>query len=128
MFGSSTTSPELASILEQLKQLEPLIYSANDGKARAHFENLLVSDFWETGASGKIYDRDFVLDTLEERNKQPREELWIAFDFNVRQIEENHFLFTYSLQQPTRLSRRATLWQRTPEGWKMVYHQGTPVL
>lgn len=118
----------MESILEELKQLEPLIYAANDGKTRAYFESLLLADFWEVGASGKVYGRDFVLATLAQRQAQPREELWQAFDFAVRQIEKEHFLFTYALAQPTRVSRRASLWQRTPEGWKLVYHQGTPVL
>lgn len=119
---------ECLKMIDELKQLEPLIYAANDGKTREHFENLLVSNFWEIGASGKKYDRDFVLATLEQRNKNPIEEKWQTSDFKVRQIEDNHFLFTYLLQQPTRLSQRATLWQRTSAGWKMVYHQGTPVL
>lgn len=122
------TDPELLPILNELKTLEPLIYRANDGVARSRFEQLLVGDFWEVGASGKIYDRDFVLATLEERRINPREEAWSTFDFNLRKIEENHFLVTYSLQQPTRLTRRATLWRRTPAGWKMIYHQGTPVI
>jgi len=119
---------ECLKMIDELKQLEPLIYAANDGKTREHFENLLVSNFWEIGASGKKYDRDFVLATLEQRNKNPIDEKWQTSDFKIRQIEDSHFLFTYLLQQPTRLSQRATLWQRTSAGWKMVYHQGTPVL
>ena len=74
-----------------------------------------------------MYDRAFVLATLEQRQQQPRQEAWHTFDHAVRQIEAHHFLLTYALQQPTRLSRRATLWRRSPEGWQMVYHQGTPV-
>lgn len=119
---------DLSLIIADLKRLEPLIYVANDGKMRDYFEDLLIPDFWEIGASGKKYDRDFILSILEDRNRNPREEPWYAFNFKVRQIENNHFLFTYSLQQPQRLSQRATLWRRTQEGWRMVYHQGTPVL
>jgi hypothetical protein len=121
-------SDDEALVLETLKTLEPLIYAANDGKTRDHFDRLLIADFWEVGASGQVYDRDFVLSTLEARQRNPRQEAWQAFDFRVRQIEAHHFLLTYSLQQPTRLSRRATLWQRTSSGWTMVYHQGTPVV
>jgi hypothetical protein len=37
-------------------------------------------------------------------------------------------LLTYTLlQNKQRLTRRATIWQRTAEGWKIVYHQGTIV-
>jgi len=122
------TDPALQPVLDELRTLEPLIYAANDGAPRQHFESLLNDDFWEVGASGKVYDREFVLATLAQRQEQPIDESWHCFSFHLRQIETQHFLLTYSLQQPTRLSRRATLWRRTQSGWKMIYHQGTPVL
>lgn len=121
-------SLEIEKILAELSQLEPLIYAANDGKPKEYFDTLLVADFWEVGASGKMYERDFVLETLAQRKNNPRQEKWRTFDFRVRQIEQNHFLFTYSLEQPIRLSRRASLWERTLDGWKLIYHQGTPAL
>jgi hypothetical protein len=31
------------------------------------------------------------------------------------------------LRQVERLSRRATLWQKTGEEWRILYHQGTIV-
>jgi len=31
------------------------------------------------------------------------------------------------LTQGMRKTRRATLWQRSPEGWKILYHQGTVI-
>lgn len=117
----------LAEVLVQLEALEPLIYAANDGQQRAHFEQLLSPDFWEVGASGKVYDRVFVLDTLEARQATPRDEAWHAREYRVEEIAPGHFLLTYLLEQPTRLSRRATIWHRTEQGWKMRYHQGTVV-
>ncbi len=120
--------PELEPVLAVLRTLEPLIYAANAGADRTHFEALLAPDFWEVGGSGQVYDRDFVLDTLEARQRHPREETWHTFDFHLRPVDERHVLLTYALPQPTRLSRRATLWRRTADGWQMVYHQGTPVL
>lgn len=120
-------NPDTTPVLTQLKALEPLIYAANDGQQRAHFERLLAPDFWEVGASGTVYDRAFVLDTLETRQAQPREEAWRASDYRIEEIAPGSFLLTYLLEQPTRLSRRATLWQQTELGWKMRYHQGTVV-
>ena len=117
----------LESVLHELQQLEPLIYAANDGQPRAYFERLLAPEFWEVGASGKRYDRAFVLDTLENRYAQPIDEAWEVSATHVQAIAEGVYLFTYNLHQPTRVSRRATLWQRTETGWKMVYHQGTVV-
>ena len=37
------------------------------------------------------------------------------------------YLFTYTLRQRERLTRRATIWQSTGDGWRILYHQGTLV-
>lgn len=115
-------------VLAELQALEPLIYAANGGKGREHFERLLIADFWEVGASGQRYSRDFVLGVLEDRQRNPREEAWQTSEHQLRRIADGCYLLTYLLQQPTRKSRRATLWQKADHGWVMVYHQGTVVV
>ena len=45
--------PPIEAVLDELRQLEPLIYAANDGAVRNHFERLLAPDFWEVGAAGR---------------------------------------------------------------------------
>lgn len=131
MNAEPTPAPQdtqLAPLLLELRQLEPLIYAANDGHERAHFERLLAPDFWEVGASGKRYDRSFVLDVLQDRHRKPTQETWQTSDFRLQEIAAHHYLLTYTLHQPTRMSRRATLWRRIDTGWHMVYHQGTTVI
>ena len=44
-----------------------------------------------------------------------------------RSGENRIFSLTYTLIQGARVTRRATIWRRTAEGWKIVYHQGTVV-
>ena len=129
MEPSLTLDPLLAPVLQELRQLEPLIYAANDGKTRAHFEALLAPNFWEVGASGKRYSRAFVLGVLEERQRLPREEPWQAIGHHVQAVAPELYLLTYTLLQATRASRRATLWRcAAPDRWQMVYHQGTVVV
>lgn len=128
MPGDTCPAPELAPLIEELARLEPLIYAANDGAGREHFERLLAPDFWEVGGSGQVYSRAFVLDTLEARQRHPRPEAWQTADFALRPLGAGLFVFTYALQQPSRLSRRMSLWRRTSQGWQLLYHQGTPVL
>lgn len=118
---------KLQPILSVLKTLEPLIYAANAGKNRAYFEALLAKYFWEVGASGLRYSREYVLDELEKRQQNPREEAWHTSDDHLQQLSENDFLLTYTLHQPTRVSRRASIWRREGERWQLVYHQGTVV-
>jgi len=39
-----------------------------------------------------------------------------------------NYLLTYTLvQDATRVTRRATIWRRSANTWKIVYHQGTVV-
>jgi hypothetical protein len=117
----------LEPVLEKLKQLEPLIYAANDGKQREYFDQLLAPEFWEVGASGKKYSRQFVLDVLVERQRKPTAEVWQATNFHLQEVAANTFLLTYTLHQSTRTTRRSTLWRDTPTGWSLVYHQGTVI-
>jgi hypothetical protein len=43
-------------------------------------------------------------------------------------LAEDVYLLTYTLIQGNeRKTRRSTIWQHTPEGWKIVYHRGTIV-
>ena len=121
------TPDHLRPVLSALSALEPLIYAANAGARRDHFERLLAPGFWEVGASGQRYSRDHVLATLHVRQQQPFEQAWQASDHHVAQVAPGLYLYTYTLVQPTRTSRRATLWQEASGGWQMVYHQGTVV-
>jgi hypothetical protein len=83
--------------------------------------------FWEIGASGRIYPRAHVIETLLERyEKGPEPHDWPCRDFSIKALAENLFLLSYTLDEPERVTRRTTIWRRTDEGWKIVFHQGTP--
>lgn len=125
------TDPALADVLEELTRREPVFHRAEFGLTRADFERMTVADFWEVGASGHRYSRACVLDVLEQRyqvrHEDPLPESMNASGFYCRQLAEDVFLLTYTLLQGDRKTRRSTIWQKTPEGWKAVYHQGTVV-
>ncbi len=121
-----TTPPELASVLRELMDREPIFHRPELGTTRADFERMTREDFWETGASGRRYSRAFVLDELEKRLSLPHTDVWETSDFCCRELAPSLYLLTYTLvQNHTRETRRATIWRRTDEGWKIVYHQGT---
>ena len=123
-----TTAPELQSILAQLSSREPIFHRPEFGTARADFEKMTVEDYWETGASGRRYSRAAILDELERRFSVPHADVWETRDFHCRRLAEDTYLLTYTLlQDKMRLTRRSTIWQTTPQGWKIVYHQGTIV-
>ena len=123
-----STDPALRPILDELIRREPIFHRPEFGTTRTELEKLAREDFWETGASGRRYCRDFVLDNVAERYASPHEDVWEASDFYCRQISETIYLLHYTLvQERVRKTRRLTIWDRTPDGWKIVYHQGTVV-
>jgi hypothetical protein len=123
-----TTAPELAAILEELAGREPIFHRPEHGTTRADFENMTLPDFWEVGASGRRYSREYVMTELDRRAQKPIEETWATSDFQCRRLASDVYLLTYTLVQDNeRATRRATIWQLTPVGWKIVFHQGTIV-
>ena len=121
------TEARLLPILAELQRREPIFHRAEFGTARSDFEAMTAADFWEVGASGRRYSRAHVLDVLEERHRHSHEDHWQTSDLLCQEIAPHHYLLTYTLQQSQRMTRRATLWRHTAQGWKILYHQGTVV-
>jgi len=122
------TEPRLIPVLEELKKREPIFHRAEYGTSRVDFENMTAPDFWEVGASGRRYSREYVIDTLVERHSAPHVDIWEARDFHCIEIAPDNYLRTYTLiQGAPRVTRRATIWRRIADTWKIVYHQGTVV-
>jgi hypothetical protein len=121
------TAAHLQDILQELQAREPIFHQPQFGRSRRDFENMTHEEFWETGASGARYSREYVLNVLETRPPDPNESSWVTSEFQCREIAADNYLLTYTLAQGTRVTRRATLWRRTGEGWKILYHQGTTV-
>lgn len=125
------TDPALADVLDELIRREPIFHRPEWGTTRANFERTTVPDFWEVGASGRRYSRSYVLDELERRYSVKGAECaphsLKASDFHCRRLSSDVYLLTYTLVQDERKTRRATIWQQTVDGWKIVFHQGTIV-
>jgi hypothetical protein len=123
-----TTDSELSEVLAELSRREPIFHRPELGTTRVDFEKMTVEDFWEVGASGRRYSRAYALDELEKRHAVAHHDKWETMDFLCRRLAADVYLLTYTLiQDKKRRTRRATIWQRTADGWKIVYHQGTIV-
>ena len=119
-----------AEALEQLTAREPIFHVPELGQRREDLERLTAPDYWEVGASGRIYSRAYVIDMLLERYASglPEQEL-AASDFACRQLGPDCWLLTYNLlQDGVRRTRRATVWEHVGGDWRIVYHQGTVVV
>lgn len=120
-----TTPAEHDEILADLAAREPIFHRRAFGTSRDALENMTAPDFWEIGASGRIYNREIVIETLMERYKTPEPHDWPCRDFVLRDLAEGLYQLSYVLEEPGRLTRRTTLWRRVAESWQIVFHQGT---
>jgi hypothetical protein len=116
-----------ADVLAELIAREPIFHRPEHGTRRADFAAMITDDYWEVGASGRRYTREYVLDALVERHRRPHADRWDARDFAVRRLGPAVYLLTYALAQGDRHTRRATVWERGGRGWRAIYHQGTLV-
>ena len=128
MEPSLKTPTYLMPVLDELRRREPIFHHAEVGARREFFDKMMAPEFWEVGASGRRYDRDYTLDTLVERYSVAHDDDWVAEGFHCLEIAPDNYLVTYTLlQDGKRKSRRSTIWRRTADGWKIVFHQGTLV-
>lgn len=82
---------------------------------------LLHEDFSEFGVSGRIFDRDAIVEALLASEPRPVS----AFDFEARTLGTDAVLLTYRTDRP---ALRTSIWVRGADGrWRVLHHQGTPL-
>jgi hypothetical protein len=120
--------PELLPVLEELRLREPIFHSPAFGLTSEAFLRSTAPGYWEVGASGRRYSREFILDWAQ---KSPEHFVdssaagWRTEDFGLLQLGPETYLLTYTLDQNGRRTRRSTIWRRDGDGWQILYHQGT---
>src|SRR5699024_3083245 len=85
---------------------------------------LIHPDFVEIGASGRRWDRDSVIDHLvtEESSGVAH-----VFDMNPVEIASGVVQLRYAAVRGSRRSERSSIWLCDEVGWRVWFHQGTPV-
>ena len=92
-----------------------------DVRASADALDRLVSDhFVEFGSSGRVYTKR---DVIAQMLKAPHITVSLI-DFNVLAISADVALATYR----TGGSLRSSIWRREGSDWRIVFHQGTPIV
>jgi hypothetical protein len=119
--------PELKPVLDELRRREPIFHTLEFGSTTAEFERSTSPDYWEVGASGRRYSRDFILSKLitSVSYVDAAAAGWQSSEFWLRRLGSDTFLLTYTLDQAGRRTRRSTIWQGSKAGWRILYHQGT---
>ena len=91
------TDPKILDVLKELIQREPIFHRPEFGTTRIDLENMTDETFWEVGASGRRYSREYVLDQLEKRFANQTEDTWQTRDFYCLEIAADNYLLTYAL-------------------------------
>jgi uncharacterized protein YndB with AHSA1/START domain len=117
-------------LLEQLRGLETELHRIETRRHRDRMDTLLHPDFVEVGRSGRRFSREEV---LEDFSADGVLEPVHAQDFELGQLGQGIALLTYRSAHVSlsgvlfRHTLRTSLWMKTPGGWRMRFHQGTPV-
>jgi hypothetical protein len=120
--------PALLPVLEELRRMEPIFHTQAFGMTSAERERVVALEYWEVGASGRRYSREFILRGLEERPPVDAADAgWTCSEFGLRRLGAETYLLTYTLRQGERITRRATIWEKAGGGWRILFHQGTVV-
>ncbi len=125
---SRVTDPTLVAVRDELAAREPVFHHPELGTTPEDLDRQAAAEFEEVGASGRRYSREFVLVTVHDRmTRGIPDPPWELGGFHCVALGPGTYLLTYDLQEVERLTRRATVWRRTADGWEVVYHQGTVV-
>lgn len=95
---------------------------------RAQVEALLAEDFQEVGSSGRVWDRQTIVELLAAENCTPP----TAEEMHYIQITADVALITYravridSNTGTRKETLRSSLWIKESDKWRVRFHQGTP--
>jgi len=115
-------------LLKELRDLEVELQQLAVRSNAERIDALLHESFVEYGRSGRSYGKAEIIEQLPLEKSSGS--VW-SQDFSVEMVTEGVALLLYKSAhmhktgELTRHTNRASLWQHTPHGWQMRFHQGT---
>ena len=113
--------------VEELSRLEESLWRAEVRFNLEKMEEILAEDFFEFGRSSRVYTRQEVLGIPAEKITAvlPLTNLRIRLlSSDVAQVTYTSIV-TYA--DGVQRGRRSSIWSRSPQGWKLRFHQGTAI-
>ncbi|MDT3726363.1 DUF4440 domain-containing protein [Streptomyces sp. DSM 41972] len=114
-----------AAIEGELRLLDPAVRASRSATLR-----LLDPEFTEVGASGRRYTYEVMVAELGGHpGSADGGSVYEPSDMTGVLLAPGLVHVTYETRFEGRRARRSSLWRRRDEvtGWRMYYHQGTPV-
>lgn len=116
------------AVAAALLRKEKLLLDPAFRRDRTRVAALLAEDFFEFGSSGRVWNRDVILNALATEDYVPP----TMEDFAGRSIADDVVLVTYRtirINPETRqrdVELRSSLWTLRSGRWVICFHQGTP--
>ncbi|AVH62606.1 hypothetical protein CDG77_30460 [Nostoc sp. 'Peltigera membranacea cyanobiont' 213] len=122
-----------ADYLEEslLRELEERLLQADVRKSAKDVMDLLADEFIEFGSSGRVFNKQQIIDSLQNEPIAPVTQRSIT-EFKTLVLATGVILVTYHIvrhlsgEQPVH-SLRSSIWKFNNDRWKIIFHQGTLV-
>ncbi|MBN3897415.1 MAG: nuclear transport factor 2 family protein [Nostoc sp. NOS(2021)] len=128
------TSSRKADYLEEslLREFEECLLQPDVRKSAKDVMDLLADEFIEFGSSGRVFDKQQIIKSLQNEPIEPLTQRSIT-EFKTLVLATGVILVTYRIvrhggsgEQPVH-SLRSSIWKLNNDRWKMIFHQGTLV-
>ncbi len=117
---------ELKNTIYELETslLKPEVRSSFD-----QLNHLLADDFKEFGSSGLVYTKQSVLERLPSNTDKV---IYVVSDFEIKNLSKEVVMANFKTDRVINdtekaSSLRTSLWRKEDSGWRMFFHQGTPI-
>lgn len=112
--------------LEMLRELEESLWRPETRFDLEHMDRVLAPDFIEFGRSGRVYSREACLlaQPVQFQCRLPLR------SYTLSPISTTVVLATYISEvfyDDWEYANRSSIWVKSPAGWQIRFHQGTPV-
>jgi hypothetical protein len=113
---------------EAIRQLEEQLLESTIRTSADTVASLLADDFVEFGSSGRVFNKQQIVESLQQEVGTCRRTLQ---EFKTKPLGAGVILATYRVSrqaddgEPPAMSLRSSIWKLIGGRWQMVFHQGT---
>lgn len=113
------TDATAAAIAGELALLDPAVRADRDAAAK-----LIDPEFVEVGQGGRLWDHAQILTEFGAASSMPHV---MISEMDARTLAEHVVLVTYVSTIENRSVRRSSIWRRSGDVWRVMFHQGTRI-
>lgn len=111
--------------IKQVIELEHALLDPAVRKDARRLSALIDPDFVEITSSGTVLTADEAISTLVSSAAEPT--AIEVRDETAQRIGDDVVAVRWTSVRDGRSALRSSVWRRTPDGWQIVLHQGTPL-